>query len=57
MISVTEERPVTVPIETGYYGAVSVHFPAMCYYCGQGDPDQLLDDEYIKALRQQFAVI
>ena len=45
------------PLETCYYGAVSVHFPAVCYYCGQGDPDQLLDDTNMKELKQQFATL
>ena len=45
------------PIETCYYVAVSVHFPAVCYYCGQGDPDQLLDDTFMKELKQQFATV
>ena len=29
-----------------YYAAASVHFPDACYYCGQFEPPQLLDDEY-----------
>ena len=45
------------PIETTYYTATHVHFPDACYYCGETDADHLLDDPYIKELKQQFATV
>ncbi len=45
------------PVETGYYGATNVHLPDVCYYCGECDPDLLLDDPYIKELKQQFGTV
>lgn len=45
------------PIETTYYAATHVHFPDACYYCGETDADLLLDDPYIKELKQQFGTV
>ena len=45
------------PIERTYYAATHVHFPDACYYCGETDADLLLDDPYIKELKQQFATV
>lgn len=35
------------PMETTYYSASTVDFPDVCFYCGQGDQNKLLSDEYI----------
>ena len=45
------------PMESTYYGAANVHFPDACYYCGELEPAQLLDDEYIKQLKKMFAIV
>ena len=45
------------PIETTCYAATHVHFPDACYYCGETDADLLLDDPYIKELKQQFTTV
>ena len=37
-------------IEAQYYSSVLVHFPPVCYYCGQGE-EALIDNEEIKDLK------
>ena len=44
-------------MEVCNYGATNVHFLDVCYYCGESEPDQLLDNQYIKELKKQFAIV
>ncbi len=44
-------------MEACYYGASNVHFPDVCYYCGESEPTQLLDNQYMKELKEQFATV
>ena len=45
------------PIETTYYGSSNAHFPEICFYCGERDSEQLLEDEYIQELKAAYAIV
>ena len=45
----------TASVETAYYSATTVHFEDCCFYCGGFN--NLLNDEYMADLRQQFSHI
>ena len=48
MTVVVKERPLCAHhTEAQYYSSVLVHFPPVCYYCGQGE-EALFDDEEIR---------
>ena len=58
-VSVVVRRSILCqsPMETTYYSATSINFPDACFYCGQSDPQQLLDDSYINELKQEYATV
>ena len=52
-IVVREAIVCSMHIESQYYSAVLIHFPPVCYYCGQGE-EALVD---IKELKASYAVV
>ena len=49
-IVVREVIVCSMHIESQYYITVLIHFPPVCYYCGQGE-GALVDNEEIKELK------
>lgn len=44
-------------IETQYYSAVLVHFEPVCYFCGLGGEESLIDNDEIRELKSSYAVV
>ena len=44
-------------IETQYYSAVLVHFEPVCYFCGLGGEESLVDSDEIRELKSSYAAV
>ena len=55
-VVVREALVCSTHIESQYYSSVLVHFPPVCYYCGQGE-ETLIENDEIKELKANYAIV